>query len=209
MSDLRIKRVANAGVLIEMNKVRILLDGICEDYYPYYGTPAAIRAELSKDFPDVVAFTHKHPDHFSKAYADLYQKTTLRSVLGPESSLIGEVCGVKVQGIPTRHIGRADVPHISFVIEGEKCIWFMGDASPLEMRKLADFPKPDILIVPYAFAITESAFKSAKALAPLKIVLIHMPDRANDENGLWDMVESTVGTDDSVIIPDISEILSL
>ena len=208
MSDLRITRVANAGVLIEMGAVRILLDGICDDFYPYFGTPAAIREKLTVDFPDIVAFTHKHPDHFSCGYADVYQKTTLRSALGPESSLIGEVCGVKVQGIPTRHIGRADVPHLSFVIEGEKCIWFMGDASPLEMRKLSEFARPDILIVPYAFAITASAFKTVKALAPSKIVLVHMPDKANDENGLWDMVEAVVGDDDDVIIPDISEVLS-
>lgn len=205
MSDLRITRVANAGVLIEMGKVSILLDGICEDFYPYFGTPASIREKLEMDFPDIVAFTHKHPDHYSKTYADLYQKTTLRSVLGPESSLIEEFCGVKVHSVATRHIGRVDVMHVSFVIEGEKCIWFMGDASPLEIRKLSEFPKPDIMIVPYAFAVTAPAFKSVKALNPEKIVLLHMPDKANDENGLWDMVEETVGDDESVLIPDISE----
>lgn len=207
MSDLRITRVANAGVLIEMGAVRILLDGICDDFYPYFGTPAAIREKLTVDFPDIVAFTHKHPDHFDSQYADLYQKTTLRSVLGPESSLIGEYAGVKVQGVPTRHIGKNDVPHASFVICGVKCIWFMGDASPLEMRKLSEFARPDILIVPYAFAITASAFKTVKALQPEKIVLVHMPDKANDENGLWGMVEQTVGTDKNLYIPDVSEVL--
>ena len=189
---LKLTRTANAGVLMEMDGVSILLDGVCEQLYPYLGTPASIRSQLVENMPDVVAFTHKHPDHYDEDYANMYELKTLRSVYGPESLPFLEKNGVEISACETRHIGKANIEHISIVIKGSSTVWFMGDASPLSLKGMDNMPRPDVLIVPFAYAITPSAWRMTASLGAKKILLLHMPPRDNDIEGLWDMVESTV-----------------
>ena len=62
---MKILRTANAGVLLTLDGVRILLDGVCGDLPPYLTTPDDIKLELCKNIPDVVAYTHFHTDHTS------------------------------------------------------------------------------------------------------------------------------------------------
>ena len=100
-----IKRTANAGILLCMDKVSVLLDGVCRELPPYIGTPDLVREELEKNFPDVVAFTHRHEDHFDESYAKNYETLALRSVIGPEFSISREGNNLKISSVPTRHIG--------------------------------------------------------------------------------------------------------
>ena len=190
--SLKLTRTANAGVLMEIDGVRILLDGVCEQLPPYLGTPAYIRKQLLDDMPDVVAFTHKHLDHYDEDYAKSYTLKTLRSVYGPESLPFGKVGGVEISAHKTRHIGKANVDHITYVIKGSATVWFVGDASPLSLKCMEGEDKPDLLIVPFAYVITPSAWRMTTSLGAKKILLVHMPPRDNDIEGLWDMVESTV-----------------
>lgn len=199
------KRTANAGVLLKLDGITILLDGVCKELPPYIGTPDDIREELTANFPDVLAFTHMHKDHYDDAYAELYKINTLRSVYGPESTHFPEVGGIKLQSVPTRHIGKADIPHASFVISGSKCVWFMGDASPLAWKTAHYLPKPDVLIVPYAYMISDSAWKITKDLGAEDIILVHMPERENDTYGLWETMEKVTGNDGRIHIPHIGE----
>ena len=214
---MEIRRTANAGVLLKLDGVEILLDGVCREVKPYPATPPQIKAELSAKWPDLVAFTHNHKDHYDPVYAADYQKQTNGVVLGPEdltgvrtSAAVACVGGVTVTPIPSRHIGAAGktTPHVSFLVEGSSCIWFLGDASPLQWRN-ADFPKPDVLIVPYAYATTQSAWNMTKELAPKKVVLLHMPDREDDTFGLWDAVEATVMNAELLQIPAMGETIHI
>ena len=209
MLDFAVTRTANAGVLIEMDGKRILLDGICEPLSPYLGTPAELRERFTKDMPDVLAFTHEHPDHYDPTYVKLYKEKTLRSVIGPESLPFYEVGnGVELMLRETRHIGKTDIPHASFAIKGSVTVWFMGDASPLSLRKMTEFPKPDVLIVPFAYAITPSAWRMVKETGVWKILLVHMPPRENDREGLWKMVGETTEGDRALKILEIGETVS-
>ena len=206
MLDLRVTRTANAGVLLEIDGKRILLDGVCEPLPPYLGTPAAIRETLTQEMPDVLAFTHEHPDHYDPSYAKLYKEKTLRSVYGPESLPFYEVGnGIEMSLFATRHIGKTDISHVSYVIKGSSTVWFMGDASPLSLKKMTEFSKPDLLIVPFAYAITPSAWRMTKETGALKILLVHMPTKEDDREGLWDMVRNTVGEDDFLFTLNIGE----
>ena len=63
---MRIRRTANAGVLLTLDTITILLDGVCQQVHPYLPTPAEIRSELLENAPDIVAFTHEHQDHFCR-----------------------------------------------------------------------------------------------------------------------------------------------
>ena len=194
-----------------MDGTSILLDGVCEHLSPYLGTPKAIRDRLAENLPDVLAFTHKHTDHYDADYAQYYEKKTLRSVKGPESlPIIALQNGIYMFLEQTRHIGKTDIPHVSIIIEGSTCVWFMGDASPLMLKKLEGCPKPDILIAPFAYATTPSAWRYAKETGARKIVIVHMPDETEDKEGIWTMVRNTTADDGGLLyIPAMDEELHM
>ncbi len=202
---MKITRTGNAGVLLETNGILILLDGVSKDLFPYSPTPSCIKEQLLKRSPDIVAFTHYHEDHYDEEFATSYKKNTLRSVYGPELFLRGEYKGVKFSTFSTRHIGKNDISHVSFTIEGEKCLWFAGDASPLDLEKQEGLPKPDILVVPYAYALTESAWRKTKGFGAEKIILVHMPEEKIDPYGLWQQVREITQGDESLVILSVGE----
>ena len=215
---MEIRRTANAGVLLKLDGVAILLDGVCREVKPYPATPPEERQLLTGQWPDVVAFTHGHKDHFDPVYAAQFRMQTNGVLLGPEgltgvqaSAEPACVRGVKITPISSRHIGMAGktTPHVSYIIEGSSCVWFLGDASPSQWKSRQDLPKPDVLLVPYAYATTEAAWKATKALSAEKVILLHLPQRENDVAGLWDAIESTVEMSEIAGIPSISETIFL
>ena len=211
-----LSRVSNAGVLLSLDGVRILLDGFCTDVGPYMATPAAIRDRLLANPPDMLAFTHDHPDHFDGEAVATYRKQTLRPVLGPENLPFGTTFnglamgGVSVLPVKSRHIGKEyfHVPHVSFDIEGSKSVWFLGDAVPSQWHAVRE--KCDVIIAPFAYALSDSAWQMTCSLANA-VVLVHMPLRDNDPAQLWPQVEAVTGKCCPVklYIPAIGETLEI
>ncbi len=202
---MEIKRTANAGVLLKLDGVNILIDGVCGPFKPYLETPEDIKIALTENFPDAYLVTHKHPDHYDLGYLTEYANKTFRSHLGAEGILSQRIKNVSITAVPTRHIGKNDGLHYSFVIEGSKTVWFMGDASPNEIVKLESFTKPDILIIPYAYVITPAALKITRQIGAKLNVLLHLPDREMDEYNLWGAVEGADLNKTLFKIPEISE----
>ena len=211
-----IRRVSNAGVLLELDGVSILLDGFAKSEGPYLATPAPIRESLLADPPDMLAFTHAHQDHFDAQMAETYHKQTLRPVLGPENlpcgtTTRGIACGwVSILPIKSRHIGKEyfHIPHVSYDIEGSKTVWFLGDAVPSQWHGIDR--KCHVLIAPFAYANTDSAWRMTCALAD-NVVLVHMPLRDNDPAQLWPQVEAVTGRSCPVnlFIPEIGETIEI
>ncbi len=195
---MEIRRTANAGVLLTLDDVNILLDGVCREVYPYPATPANIKQELISNPPDAALFTHNHPDHFDPEYCRQISKRVystaqvaekIPDIVSPDKcAMIGEV---RVTGVPTRHMGHygKTTEHQSFVLEGSHTVWFLGDASPTELKKLANFPRPDVLMIPYPYISTPAALKMVEAFLPCKIVLLHMPLPEKDPEGIWQNVK--------------------
>ncbi|MBP3705791.1 MAG: MBL fold metallo-hydrolase [Clostridia bacterium] len=206
---MRITRTANAGILLQMDNISILLDGVCGQIPPYCSTPNNLRNELTVNLPDIVAFTHYHLDHYDEQYAKAYEKLTSRNVVQPNNCDSLKVGNVFVQPFKSRHIGKNDVSHISFIIKGSYCVWFLGDASPLSIKSVVGLPTPDVLVVPYAYANTDSSFKLTRSFGAKHIVLLHMPLRENDAYGIYDDVKKTVQGDSGVYIPEMGESLDL
>ena len=166
--------------------------------------------------PDMLAFTHEHPDHFDAQAAEKYHKQTLRPVLGPENL----PCGTTTRGLATgwvsilpiksRHIGKEyfHIPHFSFDIEGSKTVWFLGDAVPSQWHGIDR--KCHVLIAPFAYALSDSAWHMTCALAD-HVVLVHMPLRENDPAKLWPQVEAVTGASCPVHlhIPAIGETIEI
>lgn len=205
---MNITLTANAGVLIEMDGFRILLDGVSEETEHYLGTPDDIKRKLIKELPDAVGFTHQHSDHYDESYAKLYKSETLRPILGSECSgfLVGDI---KLTAIPTRHLGKSDVSHYSFVIEGSRRIVFMGDASPAELARLSAYSSPDLIIVPFAFLNTELSFKKLLSFGAGNILAVHMPSFENDPYGIWEAVRSTTKNEKILYFTKIGDTVAL
>lgn len=195
---MELTRTANAGVLLKLDGISFLLDGICREVKPYPATPLEERGRLMEQWPDIVAFTHMHKDHYDPAYAVAYTQRTGRVILGPRQihgSMESVTAGiVTITPVPSRHIGTAGktVEHASFVIRGSSCVWFLGDSAPIQWRNRQDLPRPDVLIVPYAYANTPAAWQLTQSLGAREIILLHMPEKAQDTIGLWNAVKSTV-----------------
>ena len=213
---MRISRVSNAGVLLELDGVKILLDGFCTGHGPYLATPAHIREGLMTNPPDMLAFTHEHPDHFDALSAEYYHKQTLRPVLGPEHLPYGTTSRgiahgfVSILPIKSRHIGKEyfHVPHVSYAINGSKSVWFLGDAVPSQWHGIDR--KCHVLIAPFAYALSDSAWRMTCELAE-HVVLVHMPLRENDPARLWPQVEAVTGASCPVHlhIPAIGETIEI
>ncbi len=215
---MEIRRTANAGVLLKLDGISILMDGVCREVKPYPATPPEERAKICESYPDMVCYTHAHKDHYDPTFAAGYQKQTGGVILGP-ADLPGCVSSmeclhagaVTVRAVESRHIGGAGktVSHASFIVTGSQCVWFLGDSSPVMWKNRSDLPKPDVLIVPYAYTITPSGWAIAKSLGARKVILLHMPEREDDTIGLWDATESTTGTPEDLLIPAMGEVVYL
>lgn len=200
---MKITRTANAGVLIEVDGTEILLDGVANSYGPYSGTPDSIIEYLKKNIPEVVAFTHKHPDHFDKEYAD-----RLTDYFAPDRKVSGQFGLVSIKGVKTGHIGNRNVPHVSYIISKDKNIFFMGDATPSSLKKMGE-EKPDILIVPFAYAMTQSAWRTTKETGAKLIILLHLPKEKEDEFGICKTVFENTKMDDCLKILEIGETIEI
>ena len=185
---MEIRRTANAGVLLTMDDVKILLDGVCRQVLSYLPTPPEEKQHLLQNLPDAVAFTHHHPDHFDPDFAASYEAAAGKAIL--PTSTTSFVGNVRIDAVPTRHMGKTDpnLQHVSFVLQGSRTVWFMGDAAPQQLKLLSAYPKPDVLIIPFPYLATEVAVKRIEAYLPCQIVLVHMPKRENDPDGIWEMV---------------------
>lgn len=217
---MEIRRTANAGVLLKLDGVSILLDGVCQEVIPYLATPPEERKGLSESWPDVLGFTHRHKDHYDPGFAADFQKQTNGVILGP-ADISGcnttfapvNIGGISIMSVESRHIGKTEdgLGHLSFILEGSVCVWFLGDASPAQWRKKNDLPCPDILMVPYAYAITPSAWELTKSLGAKTVVLLHLPEKDRDACHLWTAVHTT--TQDSpgpiLLIPEMGETLQI
>lgn len=202
-------RTANAGICLELDDVNIMFDGIANSVYPYIATPDELKEKLKTHLPDMLAFTHTHADHYDADYARHYEETQHRQVVGPVGVNHMQIDGVKIEAVSTRHIGKASLPHVSFVLTGTQSVWFMGDASPDALRLMNDYPKPDVLFVPYAFALTTSAWRNTKETGARKIVILHLPKPHEDPDGLWNMVLENTRQDKCVCMPEMGKIYEI
>lgn len=213
---MRIQRTANAGILLELDGKRILMDGVCEGFGAYLGTPEHLREVLHRQPPDALVYTHTHPDHYDELFVSHYLQNTAGPVLGPADIPCGETGAMQLGNIlitpvETRHIGRTNgCDHRSYVLQGSGCVWFMGDASPLHWQKIANVPKPDVIIAPYGFFLGKG-WEHCKQSGAKSIVVVHMPLKENDPYELWQALEKIL-TDQSgpeVFVPAIGETVLL
>lgn len=198
-------RTANAGMLLKIDGTSVLLDGVSKALYPYLGTPNDLREKLCANFPDIVAFTHTHEDHYDVDYVSAYERETHRNVLGPYELYPVEQNSIKIFRINTRHLGKAKVPHVSFVITGSKTVWFMGDATPASLKEMENMPRPNVLIVPFAYGISPSAWRDTINTGAGHIIFLHLPEPEDDSLKLRETLKNTVGNTSRAVVLNMAE----
>ena len=207
---MEIRRTANAGVLLKLDDVTILLDGVSRQVGAYLPTPTQEKQRLLQNLPDAVAFTHRHPDHYDPDFAAAYELAAGKATLPQSpSAFVGKVC---IHAVPTRHMGKTDpdLQHVSFVLQGSKCVWFMGDAAPTQLKELSALPKPDVLMVPYPYVSTPAACKLLEAYLPCKILLLHLPSQTCDPEGLWQVIAPGLEQlKQYIVLPEMGETITL
>ena len=207
-------------MLVALDSVILLLDGVCQGYSLYLAPPPAIIQELEHHPPDALAFTHSHPDHFEAGFAARFYEKTHRPILGTAgvaellpgvpveqgSAVIG---GVRVTPVPSRHLGAEwrNYPHVSYLLEGSKRIFYVGDATPACWKDAVFQLQPDVLIAPYPYVTTRIGWQSVERFAPKALVVVHMTAKDNDPDGIWPMVQRGIDThrDIPVYVPDLGE----
>ena len=182
-------RTANAGGLLKMDGISVLLDGVCERVEPYEGTPEKMLDQLSNNYPDAVGFTHRHPDHFLESFACQYENTTGRKTLITGDTEVS-VGNVRISCFPTRHLGRVEegLVHSSFLLKGSKTVLFSGDAAPLSLKNI----QADVLIAPFAYANSAGGIKAVLTMGVRDLILVHMPSIDPDQYGIWDSVRNNL-----------------
>lgn len=217
-------RTANAGGLLELDGVSVLLDGICGGAGPYLPTPPDILDKLIRRPVRLAAFTHAHPDHFAPFALEecLYAwggvpvlgTRDAACALSPWSVTVGERVAagpVTVTPIPSRHIGAAyrKLEHNSLLVEGSRRCLFLGDAAPTQWEGWNG--RPEVLFAPFAYVTTEAGWRIVENLAPRRLILLHMPARDNDPEGLWSAVEAMLSCRRTipVTIPEIGETVTI
>lgn len=205
---MKITRSANSGVLLVLDGVKILLDGVCNELPPYLGTPENIRREFSQDPPDIFAVTHFHPDHCDEDFFLGYSRAGNGIALAPGIGRTATVGQVTVTAVDTRHIGKGNVPHVSYIINGSRRVWFMGDASPLSLGSFGDYLSPHLIIAPYAYANTPLSYKNTKGLGADNVIIMHLPNPEGDEYGILDSVLGCTAGDTAFRFPQMNETLN-
>lgn len=204
---MKLARVSNAGLWVEAEGRRFLLDGLHgQPPPPYCGMDPGWEKALFQDrYPvDVVAFTHGHPDHFcpqvaarylaahpqSAVYAgpDVLEALRAQGIVNPCYAWDGPGPG-GLRAIPTRHIGAQyrTAPHSSLYLPGREPLLFTGDASPASSNF---FPggaalQTHILAATFAFFIGPP-FKRVveQQIRPNRAYVLHLPLPQADTQGL-------------------------
>jgi L-ascorbate metabolism protein UlaG (beta-lactamase superfamily) len=201
---------ANAGVIVEIGKTRILIDALHNEKIPGFSavTPEILSA-IGEKFricePTAVIATHAHPDHAS---ADLWNKARCRwpntRFISPGFPLIGtdelsverqqlqlESGTIDAVRLPHEADAKMETKHYGYLLELDGCgILVPGDCSIDAASQLHAFVggrQVDIALLnfswitlPKARAIIEEQFYFGH------LVLYHLPFLEDDVDGFRD-----------------------
>ncbi|HVJ49677.1 MBL fold metallo-hydrolase [Desulfitobacterium sp.] len=89
--------VSNAGVLIQLQDKKILIDGLCDPNQPFYkNPPAEISAKIKGGMPpfdniDLMLITHQHSDHFDPISIHEFRKRNPNTIILSTSEVISKI----------------------------------------------------------------------------------------------------------------------
>lgn len=187
----KITLTANAGVIIKLEDMCILIDALHCEPTERFSTLSPEQVEtvfklLHSSPPDVMLVTHSHPDHYSRLLTERakteFPKMEIilpwRSECPTRSAVIGNT---DISWLPLEHMPLSiveDRTNYGFCIRcGESLIFTPGDAdlhSPAVAESVAGM-KPSLALLPFPWLTLPSAKNVYDSLAPEKTLLLHLP----------------------------------
>lgn len=234
---MKVTRVSNAGILVERDGHRILIDGLnISNIYHYVGTvPEEFDVLMASEDVDYLVFTHVHDDHFNAImtmkYMDAHPKTKVVAPVSVLEKLL--LCGIAkdrmidaasipfgtdfpVNAFRTIHIGTPykDVLHYSYYLGGEETLLYTGDAIPLSSnyKELEETGVHiSVLASNYAHVIGAGIRTIRRIIHPEHTLVLHLPDPHYDEEGLYPLTHDSIehNPDLDIHVMDLDEQVTL
>ena len=197
---------ANAGLMIAWHGFRIWIDALHQEKTRRFSTLtsdmwADLQCNAALEPPDLICFTHCHPEHYSKeltakahtlwpkALLALPKKDFSDQILlaGPEHSC--KLGNVKITFFPLPHEGSAYAaePHYGVLLQdGEARILVAGDcavATPLLAEQLGG-KQLDLAILDFPWLTLRRGRDYVESiLRPIHLLLCHLPFPPDDCEG--------------------------
>lgn len=215
---------ANAGIALCTEGFRLWADAVHEEGTKGFSplTPAlqdAFFENAAFANPDLIFFTHCHPDHFSRRLALRAQELCPGATFVlPEEQIEGQITlqgeemllqknGRLLYFRRLTHEGEEyyDVPHYGLIVEdaGEH-ILITGDAQIAgdDMRAFTEDIEIDTAILPFLWRASKQGTEFiADVIRPKHLILYHLPFPEDDTCGYLPLIRQFENRDD--ICPDI------
>jgi len=215
---------ANAGISLELSAFRLWSDVLHDQQVPGFSTVtpallASIRANEHFARPDLIFYTHCHPDHYSRRLTEQARGLwPLAGLILPEQEfedqllLSGKRCRVALPGLNLEfgrltHEGEqyAAVPHYGCILDQDGFrVLIAGDcdvASP-ELAELAGDVPVDLAILNFPWATLRRGREFLRqSLRPTHLVLCHLPFA---EDNRWGYREAAARA--AELLPDVPDI---
>lgn len=183
---------ANAGLAIEIGGKRIWVDALHTRKQPGF---SCVDEELQKKMlshpafqkPDIICYTHCHPDHYSRSLTEAACRIWPKAVLlvPAEDMKPFLIDDLRISFIRLPHEGQqyADTLHYGIFIRcGKESVLLTGDCAVgcEEMKGMA----PQICVVDFPWISLPKGRKVLlEEICPDKIVACHIPFARDDVNG--------------------------
>ena len=189
--ELKIILSANAGVSVEIGERRFYVDAL-------HNTPSggfsALSGGMPEEFisyagaPDVILYTHLHPDHYSAELTEkLCRDFPEAALVMSEKKCVKEFGFASVSLMPLFHMGEyRSIPNCGIIIEtAGKKLFFSGDSDPedSDVLETIDGLCPDFAVLNFNWITLLSGRAALKKLNPTHAAFAHLPFPEDDKEG--------------------------
>ncbi|MEF9864471.1 MAG: MBL fold metallo-hydrolase [Christensenellaceae bacterium] len=212
--------IANAGILLQINGKKILVDALHNRYTQRFSSvDDALLEQICIGNPpfdevDFLIFTHDHPDHYSKRHTAEFLKNNKHTrMISPIDDFEGikgvhvlktthrnyEYDGIKITCRKLLHDGEeyAEIVNYGFVLDIDGfCIAFFGD-STFDKQSIAELiggRHINAAIVNFPYITLRRGLECVKeAIKPDELVVFHLPFADKDAFSYVDASKRAAG----------------
>lgn len=198
---------ANAGVSIKMGGIVIWVDALHNEGHPSFSSlnDCMIKAIFEDEVlgtPNVIVYTHIHPDHYSEELTAQAMKTwpTAKLILPSDVSDKQEVFieDVKLRFIKLLHTGKEfkDVEHYGLIVKGgNQTLLISGDCELCDekLRNEIQSEKIDIAIMNFPWVtLRKGRDVITSFIKPKHLIVVHLPFGEDDICGYLPATEKAI-----------------
>jgi len=223
---MNVRLIANAGLLITVNGIKILIDALhCRKTESYSSVPRDTLSSIitgQEDFAhvDYMLVTHAHPDHYDERivseFMERHPETTLltptdikcgHTLMLNHKNEIHDFCNIKFTCRRLTHEGKlySGVINYGFIAEsGGESFIVLGDGAlhPDEISSFVSGKKIDTAILCFPFITLLRGKKIIRdIIKPGYVIAYHLPFEKDDINNYIKTTKHTIEKDTGTMPP--------